>query len=251
MRFCVLTSGSKGNSTYVEIGDKKFLIDIGTTSLNIERKLKEIGVDPKKIDGILISHTHDDHVSGLRVFVKKYNPIVYLTAKMYDELKNDVKDYYIFDDAFNIDGINITPIKTSHDASDSWGFLIEKDYSLVYMTDTGYINVKNHKYMKNKNFYILESNHDVEMLLNGKYPYPLKQRILGDKGHLSNIDSANYLAQFIGSNTKAIVLAHLSEENNTKQLAYDTLKNTLKEKDIDFDNIIIASQEFETDVIEI
>ena len=111
------------------------------------------------------------------------------------------------------------------------GYIFEEDgHSLVYITDTGYINAKNHQKLSNKNMYILESNHDIDMLMNNpKYPYHLKQRILGDKGHLSNKDCSYYLSKFISENTKCIILAHLSEHNNTPSLALEELKKTLKE----------------------
>ena len=142
--------------------------------------------------------------------------------------------------------------KLSHDAEDINGYIIEnKEDSLVYTTDTGYINQKNHKLLQNKTIYIFESNHDVEMLMNSKYPFHIKQRILGDYGHLSNKDSAYYLSKFIGDKTKYVVLAHLSHENNTKELAQTTLENELKNKNKKIPKIIIATQDQRTDLIEL
>lgn len=251
---CVLASGSKGNATYVASSKTKILLDLGTTSLYVEKKLKEIDVDPKKIDGIVISHTHSDHVNGLKVFIKKYNPVLYLTEKMYEELSRQfiINDYFIIDGDFKIGDINIKVIKTSHDAPDSNGYILEHDNkSVVYITDTGYIKEKNYKTLINKDIYVFESNHDVKMLMEGKYPYHIKQRILGDRGHLSNKDSSYYLSKFIGEKTKKIILSHLSQDNNTPSLAIETLKETLSDNNIKFDNIIVATQEDRTELIEV
>ena len=168
---------------------------------------------------------------------------------MYKELNQELKNYEFIGETTKIKDLTITSIKTSHDAEDSNGYIIEnEDKQIVYITDTGYINIKNHKKLKDKTMYILESNHDVEMLMNNpNYPYHIKQRILGDKGHLSNKDSAYYLKKFIGENTKHIILAHLSEHNNTDELALTTLKETI-EKNID---IRIAHQEVQTELIEV
>lgn len=250
MKVCVLASGSKGNSCYIETKETKILIDIGLNSLTTERKLKEINIDPDEIEGIFITHTHKDHVDGLRVFNKKHKAKAYLTEIMYKELNQELKNYEFIRDITKIKDITITAIKTSHDAEDSNGYIIEnEDKQIVYITDTGYINIKNHKLLKNKTMYILESNHDVEMLMNNpNYPYHIKQRILGDKGHLSNKDSAYYLKKFIGENTKHIILAHLSEHNNTDELALQTLNETIENNNID---IKIAHQEKQTELIEV
>jgi len=254
MKCCVLASGSKGNCTYIEYNNTKILIDLGTTSLYAEKKLKDIDVDPTDIKAILITHTHVDHINGLKVFIKKYNPKIYLSEIMHKELKNDIilNNYEYIDGDFTIDDLKINVIKTSHDTEDSNGYIVESsDSSIVYVTDTGYINQKNFKKLTNKNVYIFESNHDVEMLMNGRYPYNIKQRILGDKGHLSNKDAGYYLSKLIGDNTKQVILAHLSHDNNTDDIALKTVKEELKTTQVEFDNIIIAHQEFRTDLIEI
>ena len=151
-----------------------------------------------------------------------------------------------------INDLEIDIIKTSHDAPDSQGFVLtNNNSSLVYITDTGYINIKYHEKLKNRNLYIFESNHDIEMLNNGKYPFHLRKRILSDKGHLSNYDSAKYLAEFIGDNTKYVLLAHLSEDNNTYELAYETLLDRLNYCNKHVDNIIILRQDKETELITI
>lgn len=252
MKVIVLSSGSKGNTTYIETENTKLLIDCGNTCKYICEKLKNINVNPKDIDGILISHTHVDHINGLKVFLHKYNTKVFLTDKMYNDLPF-VENYDLITTSnFMINDVNIDIIKTSHDAPDSHGFILtNNDVSAVYITDTGYINMKYHELLKNRELYIFESNHDVEMLNNGKYPFHLRKRILSDKGHLSNYDSARYLSEFIGEKTKYILLAHLSEENNTKELAYQTLIDRLDKTDKHVDNIIVTNQNIETEMIEI
>lgn len=254
MKLCVLASGSKGNSTYIESSNSKILIDIGMSCLYIEKSLDSIGARARDIQGILITHTHSDHINGLRVFLKKYHTTLYITEKIYNELSSqvEIENYVLIDKEFTIGNMNIEVIKTSHDAEDSNGYIIhDESSSLVYITDTGYINRKYHEKLSNKNYYVIESNHDVELLMNGSYPYHLKQRILGDRGHLSNKSCADYMAKFIGDNTKGVILIHLSEENNRKEIAYSTLTDMLKENNKDVENIIISAQTEPTEVVEI
>lgn len=253
MKFCVLASGSKGNCTYIETPTNRILVDIGTSSLQIERKLREIGVDPKTIDSIFITHAHTDHTAGLAVFSKKYKPNIYITEKMEKETNLKIENLIYLNDFIKIKDLNITPIKTSHDVDDSNGYVFEyNSSSLVYITDTGYVNEKYHSLLKNRNAYVFESNHDVEKLMNNpKYPHHTKIRILSDRGHLSNIDASYYLCKFIGNRTNYIILAHLSEENNTPDLAVNTLKECLKSHDINFSNILTASQKEVSEIFEI
>lgn len=251
MRVSVLASGSKGNSTLIQTNHSNALIDIGMSNLYIEKQLIALGIDPDKIDSVFITHTHIDHVAGLKVFVKKHNPTVYLTQKMYDELSQtiDFRNFVIMDGNTFINDLNVKYFKTSHDAIDSVGYIFTNNgKQFVYVTDTGYINNKYFEMLTNKDIYVFESNHDVNLLMdNPKYPYQTKQRILSDKGHLSNKDSSFYLSKFVGNKTKHIVLAHLSEQNNDKNLAV----NTLKEKIGDKINIIVAEQDNKTELIEV
>lgn len=255
MKVSVLSSGSKGNSTLVQTKDTKILIDLGVTKSYAEEKLKEIEVEPKNIDAILVTHTHVDHVQGLKVFLKKYKPLVYVTEELKCLLEEyDLNANYVLYEGnkTKINDIEITLIKTSHDAKGSIGFVIKSENkSLAYITDTGYINNKYFDILKNHNLYIMESNHDVAMLMEGAYPHQLKKRILGDKGHLSNADAAYYLSEFIGSKTKTIILAHLSDDNNTYDKALDTVSGVLKSKNKKVKNIIIAKQKQRTELIEV
>ena len=254
MKVSVLATGSKGNSTYIETKAKKILVDLGTTSIYVERNLKDIGIDPNDIDGIFITHTHVDHVSGLRVFLKKHPTKLYLTKIMLDEIQKTfpVSDYELIDRNINLGDLQVEVIKTSHDVEDSNAYIFSDSKSnLVYITDTGYINARYHNKIKNKNMYIIESNHDVEMLMNGRYPFHLKQRILGDRGHLSNKQCAYYLSKLIGDNTKYIILIHLSEDNNNKEIAYNETKEQLCNSGVEIPKIIISSQKERTEIIKL
>ncbi len=253
MKIIVLSSGSKGNCTYVETSNHKILIDIGTSSLYVERNLRNIGVEPSSIDIVLITHAHVDHVGGLKVFCKKYNPLVYISDKIQKESNLSITNANNNEEIDENYDIKIKSIKLSHDVTDIKGYIIEEENSsMVYITDTGYINEKIFNQIVNKNLYIFESNHDIEMLMNNpKYPHHTKIRILSDKGHLSNKDSAYYLSKLIGNNTKHVILAHLSEQNNTEELALETLNATLKRKNIDFNNIIVARQNEVTELFEV
>jgi phosphoribosyl 1,2-cyclic phosphodiesterase len=247
MKVVILASGSKGNSTYIEDNDTKLLIDIGVPLNYVEEKLKAIEVNPKDINCILITHTHSDHISGLKSFVSKYDTSVLISPKMEPNINNISSKINIiyFKKEMDINGTQIKIIKNSHD-SESYGFIINE--KLVYITDTGYLNSKHFPLISNKYMYIIESNHDIEMLMNGKYPHYLKHRILSDKGHLSNEACSKYLSELIGDNTKYIVLAHLSEENNTPEKALEELNNKIKDENI---IKVVSSQTVPTEVFEI
>lgn len=255
MKVCLLSSGSKGNSCLVISNNTKILIDIGTTSTYVINELDKLNIKPDEINAILITHNHVDHIHGLKSFIKKYKTKVYVTEKLLGLLEEEIGsfDYELYQDKQAIIGdLRINTIRTSHDAGEQMGFIIKDNKkSMVYITDTGYINNRYYDDLSNKNLYILESNHDVLMLKNGPYPYFLQQRVLSDKGHLSNDQASNYLCKFIGDNTKTIVLAHLSEKNNTPEKALETLNKHLEENNIKFNNILIGKQNEPTKVIEV
>lgn len=241
----VLASGSKGNCTYLECGNVKLLIDIGINYITLSKLLEPSNIIPKELDGVLITHIHNDHVKGLATLVKKTNIRVYVPALIARDLKKIVPDdnLIIIEDSFYIDDVEINLIHTSHDVPCSVGYLIfYNNKSLVFITDTGYINKRYFEILKNRTIYILESNHDEKMLMNGPYPYMLKQRVISDYGHLSNLTSSKYLSEWVGNETKYIVLAHLSETNNTPDMAYSAINSCFKVNNISGKNIYIAKQ---------
>lgn len=255
MKVCVLSSGSKGNSTLVITDKVKILIDLGTTTSYVEAALNNLNVDVKEISHILITHSHADHIKGLKVFIKRYNPVILVTEDMKNVLEKELGNFryeYYEDKKAIIGDLTVNVIKTSHDAEESIGFVLtNNNSSMVYITDTGYINQKYFKILSNNNLYVLESNHDIKMLMDGPYPYYLKQRVQGDKGHLSNKQASDYLCKFIGDNTKKIVFAHISEHNNSYEKVIETFNEELSKNDMKFDDVLIAKQNEATEVIEV
>ena len=253
MKFISLASGSKGNSSYVELGDMKFLIDIGITLKRLKNSLEPLNVVVDDIDFLLLTHTHSDHILGLSVLVKHSHFKIYMSEEMYPILKDIVpKERIVFyQDEMHIKDMKINLIHTSHDAPGSVGFLFTyQDHSLVYITDTGYLNRKYLKNLGNKELYYIESNHDEKMLMDGPYPYQTKQRIISDVGRLSNETTVSYLKTLIGEQTKYIVLSHLSETNNTKELAFSALEKVLE--NIPYQpEVLIAEQDVVGDLIEV
>lgn len=255
MKVCVLSSGSKGNSTLVITDKVKILIDLGTTTSYVEAALNNLNVDVKEISYILITHSHVDHIKGLKVFIKRYNPVILVTEDMKNVLEKELGNFryeYYEDKKAIIGDLTVNVIKTSHDAEESIGFVLtNNNSSMVYITDTGYINQKYFKILSNNNLYVLESNHDIKMLMDGPYPYYLKQRVQGDKGHLSNKQASDYLCKFIGDNTRKIVFAHISEHNNSYEKVIETFNEKLSKNDMKFDDVLIAKQNEVTEVIEV
>ena len=254
MKVAVLSSGSKGNVTYLEIGGKHFLLDAGRNYKYIKEKLAEKDIDTKIIDYIVITHNHADHISSLKTLVTKTKASVIISKKVL-ELIDDLKDYpniIICEDEIEIDKIKIKSIHASHDAIDTRNFVFTfNNQKIGYITDTGYINKKNFIYLKNLDIYLFESNHDIELLQHGPYPDWLKKRVLSDDGHLSNKLASFYLTKLIGPNTKKIILIHLSETNNLEEIALETIRNTFNEYNIKFNDIICAKQNEATELIEI
>ena len=255
MKVCVLSSGSKGNSTLVITDKVKILIDLGTTTSYVEATLNNLNVNVKEISHILITHSHVDHIKGLKVFIKRYNPVILVTEDMKNVLEKELGNFryeYYEDKKAIIGDLTVNVIKTSHDAEESIGFVLtNNNSSMVYITDTGYINQKYFKILSNNNLYVLESNHDIKMLMDGPYPYYLQQRVRGDKGHLSNKQASDYLCKFIGDNTRKIVFAHISEHNNSYEKVIETFNEELSKNDMKFDDVLIAKQNEATEVIEV
>ena len=251
MKFKVIASGSKGNCTIVLCDNTNLIIDMGISYLTLKKSLEENSLSFTDFSGILITHCHTDHIKGVASLLKHTKLNVYIPEEMYESLKENIeKDRCIFiEDKFKINDIDIELIHTSHDAPNSVGFIInDSKKSLVYVTDTGYINRKYLNRMIDKNAYIIESNHDEEMLMDGPYPRFLKERVISDQGHLSNKTTAKYLKKIIGNSTKNVVLAHLSEKNNTEEKALEAMEDEGIDKKV---TITIARQYEETDMIEV
>jgi len=215
MEYYVLASGSKGNCTVVKSRQALIIIDCGMTWKYLDESFTKHQINYKKADGLFITHSHSDHIAQLDRFkeIKKYT-----TFKLYESEKLE------FYQSIQIKDLEIFPLALSHDSPNTTGYVIKDDNeSLVYITDTGYLSDANKKHLKNADYYIMESNHDPVMLLNTQRPRMLKQRIMFDDGHLSNVDCANYLQQLVGWKTKEIVLAHLSEEANNPEKAINTI----------------------------
>lgn len=251
MKVKTIASGSKGNCTIVLCDNTNIIIDMGISYLTLKKSLEENSLSFDNFSAILVTHCHKDHTKGLASLVNKTNLPVYIPENMYDSLKEYVpyaKCNFI-DDEFEINDVKIELIHTSHDAPSSVGFIINYcDKSLVYVTDTGYINRKYLAKMVGKDAYVIESNHDEIMLMDGPYPRFLKERVISDKGHLSNKTTAKYLKKIIGSNTKNILLAHLSEKNNTEELALQAMHDEGLDEKV---NIMIARQYEESIMIEV
>ena len=251
MKVQTIASGSKGNCTIVLCNDTNLIIDMGISYLTLKNSLEENSLSFDNFNGILITHCHKDHTKGLPSLIKKTNIPVYIPENMYDSIKEYVPypRCIIIDDEFYINDVKINLLHTSHDAPCSVGFIIRNnDKSLVYITDTGYINRKILNNIVGKDCYIIESNHDEVMLMDGPYPRFLKERVISDKGHLSNITTAKYLKKIVGKNTKNIILAHRSETNNTEEKILEAINNVELDKNI---NIYIARQNEEGPLIEV
>lgn len=253
MKIKIISSGSKANCTLVACGSTNLLIDAGPTSSFIISELEKENISPKDINGIIITHTHSDHIKGLKVFVKVTNSLVYITEELLPEIIKIVpaKNIRLIDNILNLNDISIELLKMSHDVPCHGILLKYKEKELVYITDTGYVNKKYIPKLINKDFYIIETNYNEKMLMEGPYPYTLKQRILSDSGHMSNRYAGALLAKCIGCNTKYVILAHISEHNNDKNLVLEEVKEELKDIDFDKNKLILTEQNTASEMIEI
>lgn len=241
-RLCPLFSGSTGNSYYIGSRSAGVLIDAGRSARQLDGMLKLCGIDPLAIQGILVTHEHSDHVSGLRVFAKKYSLPVYASAGTLHALGDMLEGIKTMEaeKGMEIAGMRIDPFPTSHDCAQPLGFRIRTADQRVFTlsTDLGFLSEEVKESLLGTDIAVIESNHDVEMLRTGGYPYYLKQRILSNRGHLSNADCAGFLPQLAKSGTKRFLLAHLSRENNTPALALEASLGALSQagyvQDTDF-----------------
>jgi phosphoribosyl 1,2-cyclic phosphodiesterase len=237
MRFSILASGSTGNAVYVETDETRLLVDAGLSGKQLEQHLKTVGVDPVSIQALLVSHEHIDHVKGLGVFSRRYNIPVYMNEPTWQALPSSVgaidernRRVFVTGTTWGIGNLTIHTFPVSHDAAEPVGFRFEHDgHVLALVTDTGYVSQRIKDVVSGADVLIFESNHDVEMLRMGAYPWNVKRRILSDVGHLSNEDAGEALADILTGNGEDVYLAHLSRDNNLTELAHMTVKQMLEE----------------------
>lgn len=238
LTFCSLASGSSGNCYLVKSEKAAILVDAGISGSRIFQCLKHIQTEPSEINALLITHEHQDHVRSLQTVNRRIKAIrTYANSKTWkfiDSLVDESKRA-VFETGkkFFINDIEVMPFLLSHDAAEPVGYSFYLDGKQIsILTDSGCVNEDIYDEIKDADLLILEANHDVEMLRMGRYPFFLKQRILGSKGHLSNVDAANAVNRILSEKKKErrVLLAHLSQENNFPEMAYLTVKNLLGEK---------------------
>lgn len=234
MEICSLASGSSGNCSYIGNRNTNLLVDAGISCKRIENGLYGIDIDPSKIDGILITHEHTDHINGVATMAKRYKIPVYGTKETLEAIVAKKKYAHLADQQlkaiepdkeFIINDIIIEPFSISHDAANPVCYTFKSDGKKIGLaTDLGEFTDYTVSKLESSNILFLEANHDENMLMVGAYPYFLKQRIIGSKGHLSNETSANLISRLFHSKLQYISLVHLSNDNNFEDLAYETVK---------------------------
>lgn len=244
MKICTLYSGSGGNATFISAGGANILIDAGKNARMLCNALGEIGVSPDSIDAIFITHEHSDHISALEVFLKKHPTPVHVSEMPAKKLL--ARSCAHLDDCLvlhppifteEVKGLKISSFVTPHDSMGSVGYRLsffegEVLREIGIATDIGYVSDAVLKGLEGCESIVVESNHDVDMLKSGSYPYDLKMRILSKRGHLANCDCALLLTRLCQSGTKNILLAHLSEENNDPETAYDEAYSAISDPSV-------------------
>ncbi len=263
MRLCSIASGSSGNCIYVGSDATHLLVDAGISGKRVEEGLKYLELSGRDVDGILITHEHSDHIAGLGVLARKFEIPIYATkgtieailkcknapdAALFQEIQADTK--------VTIKDLTVSPMKISHDAAQPVAYRIGYGSSKVGIcTDLGVFNDYTVECLKGLDALLLEANHDINMLQVGPYPYYLKQRILGDRGHLSNENSGRLLNKILCDKTKAVVLGHLSKENNLPELAYEAVRMEITMGDCPYKaedfHISVANRSEPSPVIEV
>ncbi|HEY8499917.1 MAG TPA: MBL fold metallo-hydrolase [Clostridia bacterium] len=240
LKLASLYSGSSGNSVYISSQSTHILVDAGLSGKRIEKSMAFVGGSIKNVRAILISHEHMDHIIGAGVLSRRYGIPIYANEKTWEAMRlslnnidSDCIRIFSTGQPFKIGDIEVNTFNTPHDAVEPVGFNFFCDRKKVTIaTDIGHINRPLLSNLIGSDIILLESNHDVEMLKVGRYPWPLKQRIMSDKGHLCNDVAAKVVAYLAVNGTKKFLLGHLSKENNFPELAFQTVKNALTEKSI-------------------
>lgn len=240
LKISVLSSGSAGNVTYIETPQHKVLLDAGLSGKKIADLMKSINRDINDVDSLLVTHEHSDHRQSVGVLARKYDLNVYANEGTWTAMDGkigkmpaDKMNIFPADTVMDFGDLDIESFAVSHDAAEPQFYVFHhNNRSFVVLTDVGYVSDHIEGVIKNADGYLLECNHDVEMLQNGEYSWPLKQRILGDRGHLSNVDGANAMLDVIGDRTKNVFLGHRSQHNNLKSLAHLTVASILSDHDL-------------------
>ncbi len=238
MRFSVLASGSTGNAFYVETDQQRILVDAGLTGKGMEALFQQIGRNLADLTGVLVTHEHSDHIKGLGVIARKYKLPIYANAKTWQAMEGligqvatEQKFTFDMETVKSFGDLDIESFGVSHDAVEPMFYVFHHEgKKIALMTDTGYVSDRMKGVISNADCFVFESNHDVGMLRMGRYPWSVKRRILSDVGHVSNEDAAIAMSEVIGDKTKRIYLAHLSLDNNMKDLARMSVTQTLKEQ---------------------
>jgi len=246
--FYSLYSGSSGNCLLVETSNTKILIDAGESAKKITNALSSINVDIENIDAILVTHEHSDHVKGLGTISKKYNIPVYANTKTWSampeqeyKINDNNKKNFKMCDKFEIGDLKVIPFEIPHDAADPCGFnIFYNDKKISIATDIGHMTSKTVHTLEDSCFILLESNYDPNILKCSKYPYSLKQRISGPKGHLANSEAGKTISYLMNCGLKKVMLGHLSKESNFPELAYQTVIQELMDKNFDENSINIS-----------
>lgn len=265
MRMMSIASGSSGNCIYVGTDNTHLLIDDGISKKKVLEGLQKLNIKAEDINAVLITHEHDDHIKGLGVFERHSNTPVYSTKKVINYIKTytplgkmpeGVYHSFTAGDTFKIRDITITTTPVSHDAADPVAYVFSDGKKKTgVITDLGVYDDRIVKAFSGLDCMLIEANHDVNMLLSGKYPYYLKQRILGERGHLSNELCGKLLSELLNEKIEHLLLGHLSKENNFPDLAFETVKNEINMADNyhkadDFD-IQVARRDMPSEIISI
>ena len=244
MQVRILASGSKGNAVFVEMDGTRLLLDAGISATKIKKGLLGIGVEPSSLDGVLITHEHRDHVAGLPTLCKWYHLPIFTRPGTIEHMKEraaiPAECFCPIGEAFAINGLNIESFNISHDAAEPVGFRLKGHKNVTLATDLGFVTSSVQAAIEGADVLILESNHDPEVLKQGSYPWPLKRRILSNRGHLANSDAAWALIR-MQKRPEKVFLAHLSEENNRPELAANTVQGILERQGVNID-LTVASQ---------